>query len=129
MTTLLIILQIFIISLLVLVILLQKTSADGLSGLSGGGSGVMSGRGVSNFFTKLTAILAAAFMLNSLALAKIESNKALQGKGLLDKVVNSSTITPDSSTKQETLPVVPDAGAGSELELLEDEIPEVPAAG
>lgn len=123
MTTLLIVLQVFIIALLVLVILLQKTSADGLSGLAGGGSGIVSGRAVGNFFTKLTAILAAAFMLNSLILAKIESSKALQGKNLLDKVIESSINTEvqvparqdevvsgiENTTKEKAIPQVPPA--------------------
>lgn len=121
MTTLLIVLQIFIIALLVLVILLQKTSADGLSGLAGGGSGVVSGRTVGNFFTKLTAILAAAFMLNSLVLAKIESNKALQGKDLLDKVIESSTTAIDIPAREGE--VISDKKTKEA-----EEIPQVPAA-
>lgn len=129
MTTILVILQVFIISVLVLVILLQKTSADGLSGLAGGGSGVMSGRGVSNFFTKLTALLAAAFLLNSLVLAKLESNKAMRGKDLLDKVVNSAPLAPS------TTDVISGDGATAQGEVMpmapsveEDALPQVPAA-
>lgn len=89
MTTILMVIQVFIVSVLVLVILLQKTSADGLSGLAGGGSGVVSSRAASNFFTKLTTIFAIAFMLNSLVLARIESGKTLEGKSLLERVIQS----------------------------------------
>lgn len=122
MTTLLIVLQIFIIALLVLVILLQRTSADGLSGLAGGGSGVVSGRAVGNFFTKLTAILAAAFMLNSLILAKIESNKALQGKNLIDRVIESSATGVQVPAQENEII--------SDVEILkaQEAVPQVPAA-
>ena len=93
MTTILIVLQVFIIAMMVIVILLQKTSSDGLSGLAGGGSGVMSGRTAANFFTKLTAIFAAAFMINSLVLAKIETSKTIESQRLIDQVLEQREST------------------------------------
>ena len=92
MTTILIVLQVFIIAMLVVVILLQKTGSDGLSGLAGGGSGVISSRAAGNFFSKLTAIFAAAFMLNSLILAKIETRHTIASQKLLEQVINEQSI-------------------------------------
>jgi preprotein translocase subunit SecG len=71
MATILFIVQIFIVIALVGAILLQKTGSDGLSGLSGGGHNAISSRASSTAFTKVTAFLAALFIINSLALAKI----------------------------------------------------------
>lgn len=71
MATILLILQIFIVLALVAVILIQKTGNDGLSGLSGGGHNFLSSRATGNIFSKMTIILAFAFMANSLALAKL----------------------------------------------------------
>ena len=63
--------------LLIAVILLQKTSTDGLSGIGGGNSmgGIMTGRAAANFLTKTTVILAVAFFVNSMILANLSTKK------------------------------------------------------
>jgi preprotein translocase subunit SecG len=74
MYTVLMLLHVFITLALIIVILVQRTDADGLGGLGGGGSsmsGLVTGRGAANFMTRLTAILATAFIINSLALGII----------------------------------------------------------
>ncbi len=79
MDTVLIILQFCIIFALVAVILLQRNGGDGLAGLAGGGHGLVSGKTAANAFSRFTMILACAFMLNSLLLAKLhlrDTNKA-----------------------------------------------------
>jgi len=101
----LIVLQVFIIAMMVIVILLQKTSSDGLSGLAGGGSGVVSSRAASNFFTKLTAIFAAAFMINSLVLAKIETKHTIASQQLLEEVINQQ----EAEHKENSAPEAPRA--------------------
>ncbi|MDX2049723.1 MAG: preprotein translocase subunit SecG [Rickettsiaceae bacterium] len=74
MLNILLIVQITISILLILVILIQRTGADSLSGLSGGGnSGVVSARTAANFLTKTTIVLAAMFMINSIILANLSS--------------------------------------------------------
>lgn len=70
MTTILILLQMFIVFCLVVVILVQKTSSDSLAGLAGGGHNVFSSKSSNNIFSKATIILGIAFMLNSLLIAK-----------------------------------------------------------
>lgn len=89
MTTLQFILSIFqlgIVSALVIVILLQKTGADGLSGLSGGGHHFMSQRSSGQAISKLTIFLAAAFMINSLALAKIAVQSNKNAKSVIESI-------------------------------------------
>lgn len=74
MLDILLIVQIVISLLLVTVILLQRTGADSLSGLSGGGtSGVVSAKTAANFLSKTTIILATLFMVNSIILANLSS--------------------------------------------------------
>ncbi|HJK87073.1 MAG TPA: preprotein translocase subunit SecG [Candidatus Megaira endosymbiont of Nemacystus decipiens] len=61
--------------LLIIVILLQKTSKDGLSGLSAGnnGMGLVSNNNAANFLTKTTVILATLFFINAIILANLSS--------------------------------------------------------
>jgi len=63
--------------LLVITILLQKTSTDGLSGIGGGGSnmGVISGRSAASFLTRTTVVLATVFFINALVIANLSSQK------------------------------------------------------
>ena len=60
------------------IILLQRNSGDGLSGLGGGGSSnaLLSSRGSANILTRTTSILAFIFMVNCLAMATIAARKA-----------------------------------------------------
>ncbi|PIR31878.1 MAG: preprotein translocase subunit SecG [Alphaproteobacteria bacterium CG11_big_fil_rev_8_21_14_0_20_44_7] len=92
METILLIIHLFIIVALVGIILVQRNSSDGLSGLGGGGSNpgsLVQVRGSGNFLTKTTGILAAAFMISSLTLAYV-ANKEREG-GLLNEVEQIST--------------------------------------
>lgn len=74
MIEILLIVQIVICLLLIGVILLQRTGADSLSGLSGGGNtGVVSARAAANFLTRTTIILATFFIINSIVLANLSS--------------------------------------------------------
>jgi preprotein translocase subunit SecG len=62
---------------LVTVILFQRTAQDG-GGLVGGGStmgGLFTARGSANLLTRTTSVLAALFILNSLALGYIASSQ------------------------------------------------------
>ncbi len=62
--------------LLIVVILLQRTGTDGLSGIGGGNNmGVVSARSAANFLTKTTIVLASLFFINALILANLSSRK------------------------------------------------------
>ncbi|MFN7039457.1 MAG: preprotein translocase subunit SecG [Alphaproteobacteria bacterium] len=79
MQLILLVVHIIISICLISIILIQRNSTDGLSGLSGGGNnaGVLSGRAAANILTKITTILAVLFMINSLILGNfaIRSSK------------------------------------------------------
>jgi preprotein translocase subunit SecG len=72
-----------IVLMLIGVILLQRSDQDGM-GLSGGGNQFMTGRAQANLLTRITSILATIFILSSLALAIIVSNKP--GASIVDQL-------------------------------------------
>jgi preprotein translocase subunit SecG len=73
MLNLLLVVQLIVGILLIALILLQKTAADGLSGLGGGNSGVVSSQSANSFFKKSTMFLAAVFLVNSIILANLSA--------------------------------------------------------
>jgi preprotein translocase subunit SecG len=86
MHTILLVIHIIIAVSMIGVILVQRNDSDGLGGLSGGGGGgsFLSGRASANILTRITAILAAAFMINSMVLAKLSAQDGAAHKSLLD---------------------------------------------
>lgn len=90
--------------LLVIVILLQKTSTDGLSGIGGGSGnmGLVSGRSAANFLTRTTIVLAIIFFCNALVLANLSSQPR---SNLTSKMESSEQNTVDSPAEAETLPM------------------------
>ena len=70
MTAVLLIIHLLVAAALVAVILMQR-SEGGALGIGGGGGGMMSGRGAGNLLTRLTMILGAVFMGNSILFAII----------------------------------------------------------
>jgi preprotein translocase subunit SecG len=105
MTTLLFIIQVFIVVMLVALILVQKTGTDSLAGLSGGGHNVFSSKGSSNFLTKLTAILATAFMINCLVIAKVSSSSSKDTKSIIDTItIEQPEIVPMESKEAPEVP-------------------------
>lgn len=68
MQTVVLVIHLLLAIALVGVVLLQRSEGGGL-GIGGGGGGLMSVRGTANLLTRITGVLAAAFMVTSLALA------------------------------------------------------------
>ncbi|MDG1287556.1 MAG: preprotein translocase subunit SecG [Rickettsiales bacterium] len=71
---------------LIVIILIQRSESDGLGGLGGGGGGVMTSRAQANLLTRTTAVLAAIFILNSLALSWL-TQQDVRDRSLSDKLV------------------------------------------
>ena len=75
MTTLLLVIHVFVALALIGTVLLQRSEGGALGiGGGGGGGGLMSGRGTSNLLTRATAVLAAVFMLTSMALTMLATS-------------------------------------------------------
>ena len=75
-------------------VLLQRSEGGGL-GVGGGGA--MSGRAAATALTKLTWVLAVAFICTSIGLTIIEAKKA-SGGSVLDQLVPSTTQSPPADT-------------------------------
>ncbi len=78
MMNILLFVHIVIAILLIIVILMQKTGTDGLSGIGGNNMGVVAGRTVVNFLTRTTLVLATLFIINAIILANLSSKKNLK---------------------------------------------------
>ncbi len=84
MSTVLIVLHLFVTLALIGVVLVQRSEGGGLGiGSSQGMGGFMGGRGTANLLTRSTAILAAAFFGLSLMLALLDRG-AVQQRSILD---------------------------------------------
>lgn len=115
MLTVLLVIQAIVALAMIAVILLQRSNADGLSGLGGGGGGgksLISSRTSANIMTRTTAILAAIFMINCLAMGVIASKssranidyKRIEGINQSSEVKNP---TDSSKEKEADSPTVP----------------------
>ena len=107
---------------LVGIVLLQRSEGGGLGlGGGGGGDGIMSGRGAATALTKITWVLAIAFIITSMSLTIIASRNA-----------NSSSIFDRLGTKSENKEIDTDALLPPTDELLppvqNESAPLVPSA-
>ena len=88
------VLQVFLAIGLIGVVLLQRSEGGGLGiGSSGGAGSFMSVRGTANFLTRVTAILAALFMITCLVLALLAKPNAAP-KSIFDTPAPGSTLVP-----------------------------------
>ena len=76
---------------LVGIVLLQRSEGGGLGlgGGGGGGDGIMSGRGAATALTKITWVLAIAFIITSMSLTIIASRNA-DSSSIFDRLGNES---------------------------------------
>lgn len=101
MSTVLLIIHLFVTITLIGVVLIQRSEGGGLGiGSSQGMGSFMSGRGTANLLTRATAVLAAIFMLLSLGLGVLNKSSS-GGRSLLD--------TPAGAPAAPVLPALPAA--------------------
>ncbi|HMQ42418.1 MAG TPA: preprotein translocase subunit SecG [Paracoccus sp. (in: a-proteobacteria)] len=93
--------------LLIGIVLLQRSEGGGLGmgGGGGAGGGVMTGRQAANALSKMTWIIAAAFLATSITLAVLASNSA-DGGSVLDQL-GVSTGGSDSGQTDSGAPALP----------------------
>ena len=105
MTTVLLIVHLFVTLALIGVVLIQRSEGGGLGiGSSQGMGSFMSGRGTANLLTRTTAILAGAFFALSLALALLNRGTTGVGRSILD--------TPPAASRSAASPALPAKPAG-----------------
>ena len=81
--------------LLIAAILLQRTSADGLSGLTGSNMNLVGAGSATKFISKLTIFLAIVFMSNAVLLGNLSSRNSTS----VSKKIQAET------PKEESLPI------------------------
>ena len=85
MTTVLLIIHLFVTLALIGVVLIQRSEGGGLGiGTTQGMGGFMSGRGTANLLTRTTAILGTIFFVLSLTLALLNRGTVGVGRSILD---------------------------------------------
>ena len=96
MSTVLLIIHLFVTLALIGVVLIQRSEGGGLGiGSSQGMGSFMSGRGTANLLTRTTAILAVIFMGLSLTLALLDRGaSSVPGRSILDTPAPAPTTTP-----------------------------------
>ncbi len=104
MFNLLLILHALLAIALIISVLLQRSDGGALGGIGGGNfSGMLTGRSSANFLTKLTAIIAALFLANSLLLAVL-SGKIGNESILEDINVEEEIISDDNKIDRSIVP-------------------------
>ncbi|KNE11843.1 preprotein translocase subunit SecG [Helicobacter pylori] len=98
MTSALLGLQIVLAVLIVVVVLLQKSSSIGLGAYSGSNESLFGAKGPASFMAKLTMFLGLLFVANTIALGYFYNKE--YGKSILD----------ETKTNKELLPLVPATG-------------------
>jgi preprotein translocase subunit SecG len=105
MTTILLVIHLFLAIGLVISILLQRSEggALGIGGSGGGGGGgMMTARGQANFLTRVTAVLATSFIITSLVLAIIASQNRKPRS-----VIDAAPVLPTGAPAKPGVPVAP----------------------
>ncbi len=95
MTTVLLLIHLFVTLALIGVVLIQRSEGGGLGiGTSQGMGAFMGGRGTANLLTRTTAILGTIFFALSLALALMNRGTVGAGKSLLDAAPPPASSAP-----------------------------------
>lgn len=130
METVLLAIHIILVVALVLIILVQRTGSDGLSGLGGGSSqgAIFSARGSANFLTRTTAILATGFICTSLALAYIASHRG-GSTSIADKIAAEQKANPVKAVTPSVPAAQPNAEAPATAPAAKQAAPAAEAPG
>ena len=105
MTTVLLLIHLFVTIALIGVVLIQRSEGGGLGiGSSQGMGAFMTGRGTANLLTRATAILGAVFFALSLSLALLNRGTGGAGRSILD-------VPPATTAPSPAAPAVPAAPA------------------
>lgn len=109
-TALLVVHVLLSLAIIGLVLLQRGKGAEAGAALGGGASGSMFGaRGAANFLSRTTAILATAFIISSLVLANMASNRTAPGSVIdkVESVIEQSSDIPAADTAPVTPSDVP----------------------
>lgn len=97
----LLVFQIILAVLMVILVLIQKSDGDSLSGLGSGSGGLnsaISGRSAMSILSKITMSLATLFMINCLVLASLTKNKSNSISKELNEVIKETEATKNQNS-------------------------------
>ncbi|NBX03448.1 MAG: preprotein translocase subunit SecG [Alphaproteobacteria bacterium] len=120
MYTILLVIHTIIVVFLILMVLIQRSDSDGMSGLGGGGNQFLTGRGQANLMTRTTAFLAGAFFITSLTLA-------IMGSRMGSSSIIDSAVVEKAAEQPATAPAKTDAKAAPKEKAKEPAKPAAPA--
>jgi len=113
MTNFLLILHLIVTLTLIGTVLIQRSEGGGLGiGTTQGLGSFMSGRGTANLLTRITAILAAIFMVLSLTLAVMNRGTAGVGRDILAQPADTQPAGSRPPAAHPALPVLPPKPTG-----------------
>ena len=110
MTSTLLIVQFVLAILLVIIVLLQKSSSMGLGAYSGSNDSLFGAKGPANFLTKATMALGLVFVINTLALGYLYNQQ--RNQSAVDSIKTDSLIP--STPVTQTTPQAPAAPVAPE---------------
>ena len=97
----LLVFQIILAVLMIVLVLIQKSDGDSLSGLGSGSGGLnsaISGRSAMSILSKITMSLATLFMINCLVLASLTKNKSSSISKELNEVIKETEATKNQNS-------------------------------
>jgi len=97
----LLVFQIILAIFMVILVLIQKSDGDSLSGLGSGSGGLnsaISGRSTMSILSKVTMSLATLFMINCLVLASLTKNKSSSISKELNEVIKETEATKNQNS-------------------------------
>jgi preprotein translocase subunit SecG len=97
--TIILVIHLILAVALVGVVLIQRSEGGGLGIGGGAGGGLMSVRGTANLLTRVTAVLATAFMVTSLTLAIIAGHRSAPRSILESPAKTTAPAQPETPAK------------------------------
>ena len=98
-TSFLLIVQIVLVAVLVLAVLLQKSSSIGLGAYSGSNDSVFGAKGPNSFLAKATFTIGFLFVINTITLGYMYSQKAQSS--VIDNLVDQTVVAAPALDKKE----------------------------
>jgi len=112
MTSTLLIVQIVLTVVLVIAVLLQKSSSIGLGAYSGSNESVFGAKGPANFLARATFVIGFAFVANTIALGYFynqSKNASVVDNGIVPNVPVSAPSDASQAPEAPSIPSVPSA--------------------
>jgi len=121
MASTLLIIQLVLTILIIIAVLLQKSSSMGLGAYSGGNDTMFGAKGPANFLVKITFTLGALFVINTIALGYTYNSE--RQKSVVD-TLNTNSLIPQAPVH----PAVAPAPTAPVAPVTTTDIPAVPSA-